>query len=117
MKGDNERWRVDCADCLDWLGALAPDSLDLLLCSPPYEAARTYGVDFKLRGQAWVDWMVAVVRAALRVTRGLVAVVCEGQTRDYRWSAARAPCGAPLALPQWRWASPTPALSPDATWG
>ena len=38
------------------------DSVDLVFGSPPYEDARTYGIDFKLKGQDWVDWMVEVYR-------------------------------------------------------
>ena len=69
---------------------LADRSVDLVFGSPPYEAARTYGIGFDLRGQAWVDWMVGVVWESLRVCRGLVAFVLEGQTRAYRWSATPA---------------------------
>lgn len=84
------RWHVEAADCLDWLAALPADCADLCFFSPPYEAARSYGIDFNLKGQAWVDWMVKVFTACQRVCRGLVACVCEGQTRGYRWSAAPA---------------------------
>lgn len=69
---------------------LANDSVDLVFGSPPYEAARTYGIDFKLRGQAWVDFMVDVFLEGLRVCKGLVAFVLEGQTRGFRWSAVPA---------------------------
>lgn len=86
----NATWAVEQADCLAWLNALPADSVDLCVFSPPYEAARTYGIDFKLRGQAWVDWMVEVFRACQRVCKGLVACVCAGQTRNYRWSATPA---------------------------
>jgi len=65
-------------------------SVDLVFCSPPYEAARTYGIDFKLRGQDWVDWAVKCFLEHLRVCRGLVAWVIEGQTRKFRWSATPA---------------------------
>lgn len=82
-----ERWRVDQGDCMTWLRSLPDDYASLLLCSPPYEAARTYGIGFKLRGQAWVDWMVEVVTAAAPKVNGLIAVVCEGQTRGFRYSA------------------------------
>jgi len=54
------------------------------------ERARTYGIDFSLAGQAWVDWMVDVFEACRRVCKGLVACVCEGQTRKFRWSAVPA---------------------------
>lgn len=66
-----------------------PDNhFDLVLCSPPYEAARTYGIDFKLKGQEFVDWCAARYMEHLRVCKGLVAWVIEGQTRDFRYSAA-----------------------------
>ena len=48
---------IVCADRLDFLRSLPADSVDLVFGSPPYEAARTYGIDFALRGQEWVDWM------------------------------------------------------------
>lgn len=69
---------------------LADDSVDLVFGSPPYEDARTYGIDFRLKGQAWVDWMVAVVRESLRVCRGLVAFVVEGRTANFQWTATPA---------------------------
>ena len=61
-------------------------------CSPPYEDARTYGIDFKLKGQDWVDWMVAVYIESLRVCKGRVAYVVEGKTRKFSYS------GTPLLL-------------------
>lgn len=70
---------------------LADKSVDLVCGSPPYEAQRLYAeLMFRLRGQAWVDWMVQVIRECLRVSRGLVAMVLEGFTRNYRWSATPA---------------------------
>lgn len=85
-----ELWRIDKADCLEWLRALPPDSVDLVFGSPPYEAQRTYGIGFNLRGQAWVDWMVEVFKAATAACRGLVAFVLEGFTKNYKWSATPA---------------------------
>lgn len=76
------------ADCLDWMRQQPGDSVDLVFGSPPYEAARTYGIEFDLRGQDWVDWMRERMAEMIRVCRGLVAMVVEGQTRDYRYSAA-----------------------------
>lgn len=69
---------------------LADKSVDIVFCSPPYEAARTYGIGFNLRGQAWVDWAAECFVEALRVSRGLVAWNCEGQTRKFQWSATPA---------------------------
>ncbi len=69
---------------------LADKSVDLVFGSPPYEAARTYGIGLNLRGQYWVDWMVDVYLESLRVCSGLVAFVIEGQTRNYRYSVVPA---------------------------
>lgn len=65
-------------------------SIDLVLCSPPYEDARTYGIEFGLKGQAWVEWAIPRFLECLRVSRGLVAWVIEGKTKDFRWSATPA---------------------------
>lgn len=68
-----------------------PDaSVDLVFTSPPYEAARTYGIDFNLRGQAWVDWAFERYVECVRISRGLVAWVVEGQTRQFRYTATPA---------------------------
>lgn len=77
-------------DCLEILRGMDSDSVDLVFCSPPYEAARTYGIDFSLRGQDWVDWAVERYLECVRVSRGLVAWVVEGQTRKFQWSATPA---------------------------
>ena len=81
------RYRVTQADAVSWLSALPDDCADLLVTSPPYEKARMYQMgDKMLAGQAWVDWMVEVVRAASPKVRGLIAINCEGQTRGYKYS-------------------------------
>lgn len=77
--------RVLCGELLDIAEQI--ETVDLVMCSPPYEAARTYGINFALKGQAWVDWAVPRFLACLRKCRGLVCWVIEGQTRQYRWSA------------------------------
>jgi hypothetical protein len=60
---------------------------NLVFTSPPYEDARTYGIDFRLRGQEWVDWAVPRFMECLRICKGLVAWVVEGKTRQFRYSA------------------------------
>src|SRR3990167_6972236 len=80
-------WSIVQSDAIAWLASLEDDSADLLVCSPPYETARTYGIDFNLRGQAWVDWMVEIVKAASPKVKGLIAIVCDGQTRKFAYSA------------------------------
>lgn len=82
--------QVLCGDNLELMRAMPDRCVDLIFTSPPYEAARTYGIDFKLRGQDWVDWCIPRYLECLRVCRGLVAWVIEGQTRNYQWSATPA---------------------------
>jgi len=78
-------------DCIDIMKRYVPtDSIDLVFGSPPYEDARTYGLDNCVTGQAWVDWMVSVVVESLRVCTGLTAFVVEGRTRKYAWSCTPA---------------------------
>jgi DNA polymerase-1 len=86
----NATWAVVQGDRLEFFNSLPANSIDLVFGSPPYERARTYGIDFALSGEDWVRWMVDTYRAALRVCRGLVAFVLEGTTKNYRWSAVPA---------------------------
>jgi len=81
---------LSIGDCLDVMRQMNTDSVDLVFGSPPYEDARTYGIDSRLKGQEWVDWMAVRVIEAVRVCRGLVAFVVEGRTRQFRWSATPA---------------------------
>jgi DNA modification methylase len=80
-----------CMDCLEWMKAQPDNSIDLIFGSPPYEVARRYGsLNFSLKGQAWVDWMVERWVEMNRICKGLVAMVVEGQTRNFKWSATPA---------------------------
>lgn len=72
---------------------LADASVDLVVGSPPYCAARLYLEDGKDLGiargtAAWVDWMLTVTEEALRVTKGAVIWVCAGVTRDRNYQPA-----------------------------
>lgn len=76
-------------DCLEVMQGMADKSVDLVMTSPPYEVARLYGeVGFSMKDEAWVDWMMARCRQMSRVCCGLCVVVCEGQTRNFRYSSA-----------------------------
>lgn len=77
-------------DCLEIMQAMPDNAVDLVFTSPPYEDARTYGIDYKLAGQDWVDWAVERFVECCRVSRGLVAWVVEGRTRKFQWSATPA---------------------------
>ena len=79
--------KIICSDCLSAMKDWPDGCVDLVFGSPPYEDARTYRIGYRIKGQDWVDWMVAVVKESLRVCNGLVAFVVEGRTRKFRWSA------------------------------
>ncbi len=94
-------WHVEQADCLTFLRGLPPDSVDLVVGSPPYESARLYledGVNLGVarKTEAWVAWMVEVFQAAQAACCGLVAFVVAGQTKQFRWSAGPALLAADL---------------------
>lgn len=58
---------------------------DLVLGSPPYCDARTYGIGAQRDCAEWVDWMLTVTTEALRVSKGAVIWVAAGVTRDWTY--------------------------------
>jgi len=84
MRIENE---IICGDNMEVMRRLPENSVDLVFGSPPYEDARTYGIDFKLKGQDWVDWAKIRFMECLRVSKGLVAWVVEGKTKQFRYTA------------------------------
>jgi hypothetical protein len=91
------RWMMDfedaqliCCDNLEWMKSQPDNSVDLVLGSPPYEDCRTYGIGFNLKGQQWVDWMVERWIEMQRICKGVVAMVVEGKTKNFQWSATPA---------------------------
>lgn len=80
-------FKVMQGDCLELLRNMKTDSVDFVFTSPPYEAARTYGIGFSLSGQEWVDWAAERFKECVRVCRGMVCWVVEGRTKDYQYSA------------------------------
>lgn len=81
---------IICGDMLEILKQYPDNHFDLVFTSPPYEDARTYGIDFKLKGQDWVDWAAERYRECVRVCKGLVCWVVEGKTKQFRYSATPA---------------------------
>jgi len=77
-------------DCLEVMAGMEPGSVDLVFGSPPYELQRDYGIGFDLKGEEWVAWMVKIVQAALRITKGMAGFVVDGPTEDFEWSATPA---------------------------
>jgi 16S rRNA G966 N2-methylase RsmD len=84
-KGDVS-WEFKVGDCRK---LPYPDNhFDLVFCSPPYEAQRSYGeLDFNLAGEEWVAWATDCYMECLRVCKGLVAWVVEGYTEDFAYSS------------------------------
>jgi hypothetical protein len=74
------------SDCLDYMREQPDGRFSMTFTSPPYEDARTYGIGFQLRGQAWVDWMIPRVVEMCRVTDGLVFINAAGKVRQFRYS-------------------------------
>lgn len=83
-------------DCLDIMRDMPDNSVDLVFCSPPYEDVRTYDIGFNLKGQDWVDWAVQRYIECVRISRGLVAWIVEGKTKQFRYSATPFLLGADL---------------------
>lgn len=76
-------------DCLDVLPEMPERSVDMVFGSPPYCDARTYddgtlpeGATVSRGCEDWVEWMLDVTKAALRVCRGPVLWVASGVTRQ-----------------------------------
>jgi len=84
LLGDAD-WAVEVGDVAKVHNRLPHSSVGLVFTSPPYGAARTYGIDFDLRGQAWVEWAVTRYLGCMRVCRGITAWVVNGTTRDHEW--------------------------------
>lgn len=61
---------------------LSDMSVDLVVGSPPYCDARTYGIGADRDCIEWVEWMLRVTAEAQRVCRGPVIWVAAGVTRD-----------------------------------
>jgi hypothetical protein len=73
-------YSIFCADATRL--PLADKSVDLVVGSPPYQDARTYGIAAQRNCQQWIDWMLDVTTEAMRVSKGPVIWVAAGVTRD-----------------------------------
>lgn len=90
---ESEPIRLYQGDCLDLIDQLPDDSVDMVITSPPYERARLYLEEGKNLGIArdteeWVAWMFELVKALAPKVTGPIFIVCEGQTRDYRYTGS-----------------------------
>ncbi len=86
LRGE-QRWACVAADALSFLKGLPDGSADLVFFSPPYEDKRRYGeLEFKLIGQAWVDWLRPIIVESARVSSGLVVVNATGKSHKSSYS-------------------------------
>ncbi len=82
----DERWKFIQGDCRTL--PFPDDHFDLVLGSPPYETQRDYEeLNFDLSGEEWVAFAIDCFCECLRVSRGLVAWVVAGHTKDFCYSA------------------------------
>ncbi len=65
FEGEPMEYRFEIADAVRL--PLPDRSVDLVLGSPPYVDARTYGIGAQRQCQEWVDWMLLVTAEACRV--------------------------------------------------
>jgi hypothetical protein len=80
-------WKFEKGDCQNL--PFEDDAFDLVFCSPPYESQRSYSeLEFDLSGDEYVQWAADCFMECLRVSRGLVAWVVEGFTKDFEYSAS-----------------------------
>jgi hypothetical protein len=78
--------RIEKSDAIEFMNSLPEASVDLVFGSPPYMDARTYGINAVYDCQEWVDWMLQVSAAAVRVSKGLVLWVVAGvQRKNCYW--------------------------------
>jgi 16S rRNA G966 N2-methylase RsmD len=80
-----EGHRIIQGDCLDVLKQYPDDSVDLVFTSPPYLSQRSYSIDFNLKCDEWVPWALERYLECCRISRGLVAWVIEGNTKNYTY--------------------------------
>lgn len=61
------------------------DSADLLVTSPPYFNARTYGINADRTCEEWIEWQLKCVKEMVRVCKGPVIYNVGGVTRDNQY--------------------------------
>jgi hypothetical protein len=72
------------SDALDWLKSLPDNHADLCVTSPPYTAARTYGIGAARNSTDWVAWLRPIIVEACRVCR-IVALNCSDQVKGGKY--------------------------------
>lgn len=68
-------------DAIEVARTYQDDTFDMLIGSPPYCDARTYGIGAQRKCPEWVEWMLEVSREFSRIVRGPMFWVVAGVTR------------------------------------
>lgn len=76
--GKFELNRLYCCDCIEGLNALPPNSIDVVVTSPPYDRIRDYDQNYTLDLQKVGDELFRVLKPG-----GIVGMVIQDQTRNF----------------------------------
>lgn len=81
------QYKLRQGDCLEVMRSMPDKCVDLVMGSPPYADVREYSeLEFSLKGQEWVDWMLLRIREMVRLCRGLVAMVISDPVVNFQWT-------------------------------
>lgn len=80
----NDRLKLHVGDALEWLKSLPSGSADVVVTSPPYTTARTYGIDAARNSTEWVAWLRPIIVEAARVAR-IVCLNCADQVKKGKY--------------------------------
>lgn len=86
MQIDLPAGTIEQGDSLEVLRRRPENSVDLVFGSGPYGKQRRYAGEpgvTAMAGEAWVSWMAEVFAESCRVSRGLVAYVVNGSTKEF----------------------------------
>lgn len=81
------RHRFITGDSLSAMRKIPDRSVDLVLGSPPYADARTYGIGFRLKGEPYVEWCIERYLECDRICRGMVVWVIDARVQKFQWGA------------------------------
>lgn len=77
---------IHCGDSLAYMKQQPDKRFSCVVTSPPYEDARTYGIDYRIKGMKWVEWCIPRVVEMCRVTNGLVFFNAAGRVRQWKYT-------------------------------